>query len=247
MGTPYCDADLEGLMIRRISDRINLKRLVDDVCHVDIVIAGGSLLADEPNDYDIYAAHDNHPLDLASVEIGIEQLKWKKVGISANGLTCKTDDGKIVQFCRYAKSDPDELIKTFDFAHCQVGVSVSDEIFGERYQFHCTKEFVRAMVLQRTFFVCSEYPTSSLMRLVKYARRGLYGDGRGYMPDMIRILSKIIERGFSGFDDYKDQFDAIDLGYEGSEINEFWKIVEQSLIRPNKRKSVGMTDSDFPF
>jgi hypothetical protein len=49
------------------------------------------------------------------------------------------------------------------------------------------------------------------MRLTKYAKRDHF-PGRAYIPSIINILMDIIRRGFTSYDDFKDQLDAVDLG-----------------------------------
>lgn len=106
-------------------------------------------------------------------------------------------------------------------------------------------------MLQKTFFVGSEYPLSSLIRLVKYAKRGLYPKRRDYTADILRILTAIIERGYSGYEDFKDQLDAIDLGYEGEETVALWNALRDHLLYLSKKDTGDSQTSDekddFPF
>ncbi len=110
---------------------------------------------------------------------------------------------------------------------------------------------MQAMLLQKTFFVGSEYPLSSLIRLVKYAKRGLYPARRDYLADMLRILTAVVERGYSDYEDFKDQLDAIDLNYEGEEVAGLWHAVRDHLLYRSKKDTGESPTSDekddFPF
>lgn len=238
------------MMINRLKRRIDLKELYDIIGHC-YTIAGGALLVNDPHDYDVYATCKTEPLDLCTIQTRAEERLWTKIGLTRNALTMRTKNGTIVQFCEYEKYDTHSLIESFDFAHCQVGIDVTLRADKPFCLFHCTSEFMQAMILQKTFFVGSEYPLSSLIRLVKYAKRGLYPARRDYMADMLRILTAIIERGYSDYEDFKDQLDAIDLNYEGEEVDDLWNAVSDHLLYRSKKGTLDSTGSDekddFPF
>ena len=251
MGTPFNDSKLSDEMINRLKRRVDIKTLYDIVGH-RYTVAGGAILASEPHDYDIYATDKNEPLDLDAIQEKAEACGWKKVCMTRNALTLRDPNGRIFQFCTYAKCDTSELVRTFDFAHCQAGIDVR-YMFGDKpfCTFHCTSSFMQAMLLQKTFFVGSDYPTSSLIRLVKYVKRGLYPARRDYLADMLRILTAIIDRGFADYDDFKDQLDAIDLNYDGEEVSDLWLVVRDHLLYRSK-KYTGESPTydekdDFPF
>ena len=234
MGTPFNDQKIDDMMVNRLKSRIDIKELYDIIGH-SYTIAGGALLVNNPHDYDVYATCKTEPLDLCVIRTRAEERSWTKVCLTRNAMTMRTKNGKIFQFCEYAKEDAPSLIQSFDFAHCQAGISVALREYRPFCLFHCTSEFMRAMMLQKTFFVGSEYPLSSLIRLVKYAKRGLYPNRRDYTADMIRILTAIIERGYSDYEDFKDQLDAIDLGYEGEETIALWNAVRDRLLNCSEK------------
>lgn len=219
---------LNDQLIKRLAHRINLDRLAD-ICEVDIIVAGGALLADKPHDYDVYAASCHSPLDFARLQDKLEAMGgWRRICSTKNAMTVEGPDGNTYQFCTYAKDDPDSLIRSFDFAHCQVGVVVKASAKHQK-EAHFTEEFIRAMALEQTFFTGSDYPLASLARLVKYAQRGWYGKGRGYLPDILAILRDIVRRGYHDYDDFKDQLDAIDLSYSDNGSYDLWLAVRDRL------------------
>lgn len=251
MGTPFNDSKLSEEMVNRLKRRVDLKALYDIVGH-RYTVAGGAILAPEPHDYDIYATNQNEPLDLDAIQDKAEACGWKKVCMTRNALTLRDPKGRIFQFCTYAKCDTSELVRTFDFAHCQAGIDVQYTSGDKPFCiFHCTSAFMQAMMLQKTFFVGSEYPLSSLIRLVKYAKRGFYPVRREYVADMLRILKSVIDRGFVDYVDFKDQMDAIDLNYEGEEVSDLWLAVRDHLLYRSKKDTVESPTSDekddFPF
>lgn len=250
MGTPFNDQKIDDMMINRLKRRIDLKELYDIIGH-RYTIAGGALLVNDPHDYDVYATCKTEPLDLCLIQTRAEERSWTKISLTRNALTMRTKNGTIVQFCAYAKYDAPSLIESFDFAHCQAGIDVTLRADKPFCLFHCTSGFMQAMLLQKTFFVGSEYPLSSLIRLVKYAKRGLYPARSDYLADMLRILTAIIERGYSDYEDFKDQLDAIDLNYEGEEVADLWHAVRDHLLYRSKKDTGESPTSDekddFPF
>ena len=159
MGTPFNDQKIDDMMINRLKRRIDLKELYDIIGH-RYTIAGGALLVNDPHDYDVYATCKTEPLDLFAIQTRAEERSWTKISLTRNALTMRTKNGTIVQFCEYAKYDAPSLIESFDFAHCQAGIDVTLSADMPFCLFHCTSEFMQAMMLQKTFFVGSEYPLS---------------------------------------------------------------------------------------
>lgn len=237
---------------RRLRSRICLSQILK-ITEVSYVVAGGACLAEEPHDYDVYAANKDHPFTLYSIIDRAKNEGWTFLAETRNSVTLKDKDGKVFQFCAYAKEDAKALIASFDFAHCQVGVVVSDGDFGDgvSLQTYFTEDFLKAMATQRTFYVGSEYPLASLMRIVKHAKRGLYGPGdRAHMGDMLRIFGNILSRGYRDFDDFKDQLDAVDLAYADKAASDVWPLVRDKLIveeTPAKSESPAPDDDEMPF
>lgn len=250
MGTPFNNQKIDDMMINRMKRRIDLNELYGIIGN-RYTIAGGAILAQEPHDYDIYATDQHEPLDLLAIQANAEKRGWTKVSQTKNALTMRDLRGRIFQFCTYAKCDTSDLIRTFDFAHCQAGIDVTLREYKPFCLFHCTSEFMQAMMLQKTFFVGSEYPLSSLIRLVKYVKRGLYPTRRDYMADIFRIMTAIVDRGYSDYEDFKDQLDAIDLNYEGEEAAVLWHAVRDHLLHRTKNGTADSPSSDgelfYPF
>lgn len=187
------------------------------------VVAGNSLNRDKPNDFDVYMIGET--FDFEKIRHNIEHFPSlrKKCSIiceTKNSMTVKID-GYVTQFCKYTKNSVMELIKSFDFAHCQVAAEFHCCDLSDDYDYfenlkvsvskvYFTEDWVKAKVNESTFYTGSEYPLSSLIRLVKYAQRGMFAGG-SYKYEMLKIFKDIINRGYKDYEDYKDQLDSIDL------------------------------------
>ena len=166
-------------------------------------LAGSALNKDRPNDYDLF---------------GINPEVLVTDGIQHSSKNAKTFnlDGVLVQVCSYSKSNLTELLKSFDFAHVQVGATVEVNIEPDKdtrvaiIDVQATEEYFTAQVTGQSWYVGSEYPLSSLLRVFKYKERGFLANHRS---DVLKILTGIVTRGFSSYQDFKDQLDAIDLAY----------------------------------
>lgn len=189
--------------------------------HHGYFVAGNSCNASVPHDFDIYPWDNN--FDFKEIESRIVSVGGYVVCETRNALTVNIG-GKIIQFCNYWKSDLISLIESFDFAHIQIGIAVTiewrpgdfeDDIGG----YDCSKiryveytdNWQRAHMLETTWYTGSDYPLSSLLRTVKYFKRGAYANKYEYKKDIINILNDIISRGYKDYQDYKDQLAAIDL------------------------------------
>lgn len=201
-------------------------------------IAGNSCNASTPNDFDLYPLR-GEDFDFSGIKSRIEAVNGYVVCETKNALTCNIS-GKIVQFCRYKKKDLVELIESFDFAHIQIGCKVhidwrpgdfEDDPGG--YERSVIKEVAytpnweQAHLLETTWYTGSEYPLSSLIRVMKYFQRGAYANKHEYKTDVLLILNNIISRGYKDYADYKDQLAAIDLMLlEPSESEAAWKLFQ---------------------
>ena len=163
------------------------------------LLAGGALTKDDnPKDFDIYGVEK---------PIVIDSLHYlHTVKETRNALTARIE-GQVVQFCKYHKPTPRELVESFDFAHCMAGAVFSES--GELLDVVSTRAF---LVYERaggsTWYTGSEYPLSSLMRCMKFQKRGLFHD-YDYKPVVVSILCDIIKRGFKDMEDYFDQCASI--------------------------------------
>ena len=178
-------------------------------------VAGNSCNASAPHDFDLYPWR-NDKFDFEGIKSRIESVGGYVIIETRNALTVNIG-GKIIQFCNYWKSDLISLIESFDFAHIQVGVAVSIEWGPGGYDYSAieyveyTDNWQRAHMLETTWYTGSDYPLSSLLRTVKYFKRGAYANKFEYKKDIINILNNIISRGYKDYQDYKDQLAAIDL------------------------------------
>ena len=185
-------------------------------------VAGNSCNAAAPHDFDLYPWYNN-AFDFEGIKSRIESVGGYVIIETRNALTVNIG-GKTIQFCNYWKPGLISLIESFDFAHIQVGVAVSIEwrpgegpddrggYDNSRIEYvEYTDSWKRAHILETTWYTGSEYPLSSLLRIVKYFQRGAYAYKFEYKKDIIRILDSIIKRGYKDYKDYKDQLAAIDL------------------------------------
>ena len=83
-------------------------------------VAGGCFMDETPNDYDVYPAY-GVTFDHDCIRSNLKSLNGEVLFKSKNALTVKVH-GKVVQFCRFYKTTLFELVDSFDFSHCQVGV-----------------------------------------------------------------------------------------------------------------------------
>lgn len=218
--------NMKDVIIERMNNR--LKSVFSDIaiclsynCH-GYFVAGNSCNASAPHDFDLYPLYVKE-FDFKGIKSRIESVGGYVIIETRNALTVNIG-GKTIQFCNYWKSDLINLIKSFDFAHIQIGVAVNiewrpgdfkDDLGGyERSTIKSveyTDNWQRAHMLETTWYTGSDYPLSSLLRTVKYFQRGAYANKHEYKKDIINILNDIIKRGYSDYADFKDQLAAIDL------------------------------------
>lgn len=173
-------------------------------------------MKEEPNDYDLYPAED--PFDRDEIKRAIANTPRAKVIFeTGNALTVRIDD-QTVQFCSFSKPSLEELCNAFDFAHCQAGVlfvlHAGDDGNPASYRVdyaYASTNWVRAKLQESTFYTGSEYPLGALLRVFKYAGRGLF-TGKSYYDSVFLCLHDLMNRGFRDRDDFKSQLESIDLG-----------------------------------
>lgn len=183
-------------------------------------LAGSCLNKDEPNDFDVF------PFDVAfdfnDITKKSEENNFSVLNETANALTVKIED-KIIQFCNYKKDSLKELVGSFDFSNCQVGIKISKvglttSIVGlttSIEEVFYTEEWLECWITGEAVYTGSEYPLSSLVRAAKYLQRGLIPK-KNYRLIILEILDDLLKRGFKNYDDYKDQLVSIDLVVFGS-------------------------------
>lgn len=111
-----------------------------------------------------------------------------------------------VQLCKYNYPTMAQLVESFDFAHVQIAY----DIFSQEVVY--TEQAKAAFISHTTTFTGSAYPLSSLIRLSKYYDRGMI-KGRGLIGEVLLIFKAILERGFTDYEDFKDQLQAVDLNF----------------------------------
>jgi len=179
------------------------------------ILAGGALCGDKVHDFDIYPSKAN-PYIRDEIERKLTD-KTKPVGadivaVTKNALTVLLEGGQTVQFCSYMKQSLTELVKSFDFAHIQVGILFQgDNRPPQIDSVFYTDDFVAANVTRCTHYTGSEYPTSSIIRALKYYKRGKMNRSAA-VRSVVHALADMVNRGFADYNDFKDQLDAIDLG-----------------------------------
>lgn len=212
----FCDSLYEQI-IHRAEKRVPGWVIAFLLNNDSFIIAGNSLNRDKPNDFDIYPDNEQE-FDFDSIRENCESLENRCYVIceTKNSMTVSAD-GNILQFCKYKKDSLENLIKSFDFAHCQIGVhfsSAENDTGGidNPYCDHAcwSDNWLKAKAIESTFYTGSEYPISSLIRLVKYQNRGMFA-GNSYKYEMLKIFNDIIARGYEDYEDFKDQMDSVDL------------------------------------
>jgi hypothetical protein len=213
---------INDIIVRR-AYKLNFENIYKLIDNRPFILAGGSLCGDKVNDFDIYPAAWNE-FSTKDIEKKIAEnkdeivKKVKLISMTKNAMTLNVD-GQTVQFCNYKKDTLKELVDSFDFAHIKVGIrfdGCNEPPHADGVYF--ADDFVLANVEKATYYTGSEYPTSSLIRIFKYAIRGKF-EKRNYVRSVLKILSDIVKRGFVDYKDFKDQMDAIDLGlaeYKGA-------------------------------
>ena len=191
---------IDGVIRHRVLTRVPFDFIYEHITEGDIYVAGNCLNQQPPHDIDLF------PVDkLTTIDGSVECIHSTR-----NADSVKTDDGTIVQLCKYYHPSLDTLVDSFDFAHIQIGAKVHVASRSVSMIYY-TDAWVEAHAVESTWFTGSQYPLSSLIRLNKYVKQGAFG-GKAYIPSALNILMAIIERGVTSYDDYKDQLDAVDLG-----------------------------------
>lgn len=210
-----CKAIVAGRIAGRLREMLDVFEWPDGFV---FWVAGGAMIR-EGNDVDLFCPVE-WPIKIEGPKVRIESR-------TTNAITAKIGDG-VFQFCKYAKPTLGELITAFDFAHCQIGcvVEVKHGFFNVS-DVQWTDAFVLSRATATTWFTGSEFPLSSLIRTQKYYKTGMLTRGAGIRA-VIDILVAVIERGFNGYNDFKDQLDAVDLGLLPEQLED---VDRASLIR----------------
>lgn len=137
-----------------------------------------------------------------------------------NAITFKHNN-VVFQVCNYFHKNLYSLIASFDYAHIQVGVKIT---YGDLLRYHVngvyfTEAYIANKVVGNSIYTGTEYPLSSLTRAAKYYKYGEMSRGRT-IRSMIFALTDFVKRGFTDYNDFKDQLDAVDLGLLPEEFGE---------------------------
>lgn len=206
----------------------------------DFIIAGGAFVTTPPNDFDVYPVNSKK-FDRQFIKSGIPSFKTKQCEVlyeTTNALTVKVGKS-IIQFCDYAPWGYNDdghgklvsLVDSFDFTHIQVGVlyeAQENDTGGIAtpgvHDVYFTDGFVESKMSGATYFVGSQYPLGSLIRLRKYEKRGLIAL-KDYRTNVLDILNSILRRGYKSYEDFKDQLAAVDLQLlEGDESDSAYRL-----------------------
>ncbi len=194
--------------LRMRATRLRNRELIARILGQPYILAGGAMRAAEPRDYDIYGVQ--HKIDTFLMQDICRNTPGVDfVTRTNNALTVKIE-GQIVQFCKYFKPTPKELVESFDFTHVQAGAVINNS--GEITDVVYTNGFEKVENLSIAIeYTGSEYPLSSLKRLIKFLRRGDFKDvGDDYvMGNVLRILCDVVKRDFSSWADFRDQCASI--------------------------------------
>ena len=213
---------IKNRMDRRLKNLYSAIAICLSYGHEGYFVAGNSCNAAAPHDFDIYPW--GIAFDFDSISSRIKSVGGYTVCKTRNALTVSIN-GQVIQFCNYKKHDLISLIKSFDFAHIQIGVAVIIKWRQSDFESHnpgsydssyikyaeYTDEWQRAHMLETTWYTGSEYPLSSLLRVNKYFKYCCYASKHEYKKDILNILNDIISRGYEDYNDYKDQLAAVDL------------------------------------
>jgi len=189
--------------LKRRAEMLIEHHLPKEVMPSAYYMAGGCFRKERINDIDIYPV--GHPLgfDVRTTLVGVNSvLTYKSKNVHTYAI-----DGMLVQCCRYYKQTLEELVESFDFNLCQVGVTVVD---GQVTDIYHSKAYELFDEFGKVFYTGSEFPLGSLLRHGKYSE---YQSKREYRDDQVHILSDICKRGYTSYTDFLSQLDSIDLGY----------------------------------
>lgn len=215
-----------GILKERAS-RLKVAKKIGEIVGGRFLLAGGALTKDDsPKDFDIYGVDE---------PLGITTIEWRLLNdMSIGGYLSRTRNaittrifGQVVQFCVYHKPTPQKTVEAFDFAHCMAGAVFSAS--GEVMEVVATPDFWQSEEAGTTWYTGSEYPLSSLMRCMKFHKRGLFGK-EGHKPAAMRILYDIVERGFKDYGDFQDQCASISesfRAYNCAEADDLFVLLER--------------------
>lgn len=212
-------------------------------------VAGGYLNPDNPNDMDIYPVNNNLPtfITMSSKREGFGFAY--DAGDEKNTLSFSYG-GKIYQICKYIKPSLKDLVDSFDFAHIQAGCLVETGTPLVVKDVYVSEDYIVARTTGKSFYTGTEYPLSSLIRTFKYAKREELGNRKNVSNIVLSILADVINRGYSSYDDFKDQLASIDLllkkDIEEDVLKKFVKaLLYRGLVDEGDKRFVAVAGGDM--
>jgi hypothetical protein len=162
----------ENLIGQRVLARVGreLRTEMHNAGVLEFHVAGGACLRSEPDDLDLYPAEQTAQEFQALAKRFMPSAKGK------NQYGQTELDGVKVQFCCTKPAAITELVSTFDFAHCMVGVTLrreerrADSVWRVD-EVYLAPQFLAAMLVQGTFYTEGIWPLRSLTRIPKVARK----------------------------------------------------------------------------
>lgn len=187
---------------------------------LQVRIAGNSLNKGEPNDIDLFPADGK-----TFVRDGTSWKGATLISTTKNADTLLVEGCDItVQLCNYEWPTLEELVKSFDYAHIQVG-AYFDDLNEWEPEVYFPAGYITAQATGTTWFTGSEYPMSSLIRAGKYYKQDAMSRG-AYMACVLEALLATAKRGFESYEDFLDQLDAVDLGL----VPEEWETWDRGTL-----------------
>lgn len=187
--------------------RLNVEPVAKLLNGWPFILAGGALAHDKPNDYDLYSV-EGFEFRFDLIESKCIELGFKIIENSANAMSVDIG-GQTVQFCKFFKPSLKELVASFDFAHCQVGVFFDGH---KPCNVAFTEDYIAARLIDSTFFTGSEYPLASLVHCCKIASKGKFASSKDWKRACMEILVAILDRGVADYQDFCDQLNAVSEG-----------------------------------
>ena len=144
-------------------------------------------------------------------------------------MECK---GQELQFCKHFKPTAWGLVDSFDFSHVQAGVVFDGE--GRIANVAYTSAFENVEVYHATpCYITSEYPLSSLARLVKFERRGDFlprDSDDDFIAQILAIFCDVVKRGFTSEEDFNSQCAAISSALGDIDPTELYDLLKKGGV-----------------
>ena len=220
-----CTPDITD-RLRERAGRLHDAEVIADILEMPFILAGGAMRSAEPRDYDIFGF--DKPIDLAKVEYRCRGRTDTSFIVRTDNAVTMMRRGQVIQFCKHFKPTAFALVDSFDFTHIQAGVVFDGD--GEIVNFAYTKAFENVELYSDIpTYTGSEYPLSSLARLVKFEKRGDFGsaDDIHFLAQILVIFRDIVKRGFTDEDDFESQCAAISASFGCVAPEELYELLKK--------------------